>query len=205
MANAENCMQEAAPRVFQKISVERPRDLEEIDGQLVANVAVTVESTWQKRGHSFKIGVVFVISVDTGEILDYSTKSLICHKRKARIAMNKESDEYKTWKDAHICQRNHHSSSEEMEAAATIEIFSRSIDQRNLEYSTFVGDGDSSCFERVKEAMSDKYGDNYVVCKEECVGHVQKRLGSALRKYKAKIKGQKLSDGKGVSRRGQAN
>ena len=128
MANAENCIQEAAQRVFQKISVERPRDLEEIDGQLVANVPVTVDGTWQKRGHSFKIGVVFVISVDTGEILDYSTKSLICHEHKDRNAMNKESDEYETWKDAHICQRNHHGSSEEMEAAATIEIFSRSID-----------------------------------------------------------------------------
>ena len=99
--------------------------------------------------------------------------------------MNKESDEYKTWKDGHICQINHHGSSEEMEAAAAIEIFSRSIDQRNLKYSTFVRYGDSSCFRRVKEAMSEKHGDNYVVCKEECV--VQKGLRSALRKYTAKM------------------
>ena len=47
--------------------------------------------------------------------------------------------------------------------------------------------------------MSKKYGGNYVFCKLECVGHVQKRLESALRKYKAKMKGQKLSDRKGVS------
>ena len=66
-----------------------------------------------------------------------------------------------------------------------------------------MGDGDSRCFGRVKEAISEKYGDNYVACKEECVGHVQKRLGSALRKYKAKIKGQMLSDGKGISRSGR--
>ena len=62
-----------------------------------------------------------------------------------------------------------------------------------------MGDGDSSCFGRVKEAMNEKCGDNYVVCKEECVGHVQKRFGRTLRKYKAKMKGQNLSDGKGVS------
>ena len=51
MANAEIRMQEAAQRLFQKISAERPRDLEEINGQLMANVAVT----WQKRGHLLKL------------------------------------------------------------------------------------------------------------------------------------------------------
>ena len=51
--------------------------------------------------------------------------------------------------------------------------------------------------------MFEKYGDDYVVTKEECVGHVQKRLGTALRKYKADKKGKKLSDGKGVGGRGR--
>ena len=50
--------------------------------QPVANVAVTVDGTGQKRGHSSKIGVVFVISVDTGEILDYSVKWAKCSKTK---------------------------------------------------------------------------------------------------------------------------
>ena len=40
--------------------------------------SVTVDGTWQKRGHTSKIGVVFAISVDTGEILDYEIKSLFC-------------------------------------------------------------------------------------------------------------------------------
>ena len=43
------------------------------DGQMYANVAVTVDGMWQKRGHSSKVGVVFVISVLTGEVLDYET------------------------------------------------------------------------------------------------------------------------------------
>ena len=34
--------------------------------------------------------------------------------------------------------------------------------------------------------------------KEECVGHVQKRLGTALRKYKSDMRGKKLPDGKTV-------
>ena len=37
------------------------------------------DSTWQKWGHSSKIGVVFVISVRTGEVLDYIVKTLVCH------------------------------------------------------------------------------------------------------------------------------
>ena len=33
-----------------------------------------------------------------------------------------------------------------------------------------------------------------VVAKEECVGHVQKRMGTRLRDYKKRMRGQKLSD-----------
>ena len=51
--------------------------------------------------------------------------------------------------------------------------------------------------------MFQKYGDEYIVTKEECVGHVQKRLRTALRKYKADKKGKKLSDVKGVGGRGR--
>ena len=78
---------------YMSIMQQRLSDLEEINGQLVANVAVTVGGTWQKRGHSSKFGVVFFISVDKGEILYYSVKSLMCRECKARNAMNKESDE----------------------------------------------------------------------------------------------------------------
>jgi hypothetical protein len=41
---------------------------------------------------------------------------------------------------------NHEGSSEEMEAVAAVQIFSRSIETRKLKYTTFVGDGDSSSF-----------------------------------------------------------
>ena len=39
--------------------------------------------------------------------------------------------------------------------------------------------------------------------KEECVGHIQKRLGSGLREYKRKQRGEKLSDGKTVGGKGR--
>lgn len=170
----------------------------------MAKVAVTVDGTWQKRGHSSKIGVVFVISVATGEILDYEVKSLICHKCQARENMDKDTEEFKAWKAGHTnCRINHSTSSEDMEASAAVEMFGRSKENYGLKYTTFVGDGDSSCFGRVREAMAAKYGDKYTVVKEECVGHVQKRMGTALRKYKKDMKGRKLADGKGVGGKGR--
>ena len=90
-----------------------------------------------------------------------------------------------------------------MEAAAAVDIFSRSIATRKLKYTTFVGDGDSSSFGRVKEALHKKFGADYEIKKEECVGHVQKRLGRGLRRYKNDMKGEKLSDGKSVGGKGR--
>jgi len=45
--------------------------------------------------------------------------------------------------------------------------------------------------------------DLYCVEKEECVGHVQKRMGSALRNYTQDNKGKKLADGKPVGGKGR--
>ena len=39
----------------------------------------------------------------------------------------------------------------------------------------------SSCFVVVAKACAENYGDEYIVVKEECVGHVQKRMGSGMR------------------------
>ena len=43
-----------------------------------------------------------------------------------------------------------------------------------------------------------KYGDTYIITKEECIGHVQKRIGATLGEYKYKNKGKILGDGKFV-------
>ena len=50
-------MQDAARRLREKVATQQPDDM--VDG--VASGAVTVEGTWQKRGHSSKIGVISVI------------------------------------------------------------------------------------------------------------------------------------------------
>ena len=47
------------------------------------------------------------------------------------------------------------------------------------------------------------YGGEYIVVKEECVGHIQKRIGRSLREYKRKMKGKTLPDNKAVGGKGR--
>ena len=102
------------------VKKEQPEHITTENGNEIAEVAVTVEGTWQKRGHSSTIGVVFILTVLTREILNYEIKSLVCFECRARENMNKDSDEYKIWKASHSsCQINHCSSSEDMQAWPT--------------------------------------------------------------------------------------
>ena len=193
----DKIMCEGAERLKKMLLLKDPNlAKEDVDGAIPCSV--TVDGTWQKRGHTSKIGVVFVISVDTGEILDYEIKSLFCRECQKHEGQDKESLPYKSWEKKHDaqCQINHEGSSGAMEKAAAIEMFGRSIETRGLKYTTYVGDGDSDSFISVKKAMEEKYGKRYELKKEDCVGHVQKRMGTALRNYKKEKKGQKLSDGK---------
>ena len=77
-------------------------------------------------------------------------------------------------------------------------MFLRSIEKHNLRHTKYVGDGDSSSFGSVKQALVEKFGTTYSVEKEDCIGHVQKRVGSALITYKNKKRGSVLADGKGT-------
>ncbi|GFU28935.1 uncharacterized protein TNCV_470661 [Trichonephila clavipes] len=59
------------------------------------------------------------------------------------------------------------------------------------------GDGDCKAFDAVKK--KNIYGNEYPIEKLECIGHVMKRMGTILRRLKAQLKGQILSDGKCLS------
>ena len=74
-------MSEAAEQLFKTVEEEEPTKIEVMqDGKKVAKVAVTVEETWQKRGHSSRVGVIFVISVRTGQVLDFATNVKVMKK-----------------------------------------------------------------------------------------------------------------------------
>ena len=90
----------------------------------------------------------------------------------------KDSPKYIDCKDKHVCNVNHQGSASAMETVGTLDIFKRSIEKRNLRYTTYIGDGDSSAHPSVVEA--DPY-DGEPINKGECIGHVQKRVGKNLR------------------------
>lgn len=114
----------------------------------------------------------------------------------------KDTAEYIDFQSKHICPVNHDGSAAMMEPKGAVAIFNRSAEKRNLLYSGFIGDGDCKTFSSV--AASKPYEQFGVeVVKKECVGHVQKRCGTRLRKLRADRRGQKLSDGRGISGRGR--
>ncbi|GFV11830.1 uncharacterized protein TNCV_4777961 [Trichonephila clavipes] len=119
-------------------------------------------------------GCVSAISVDTGKIIDFETLSQFCSKCNSKT----EQQNVKL-------QCNHHKgSSSSMEPVGAYRIFERSEDHRMLRYTDYYGDGDSKAFDAVK----DIYGKDSVT-KLECIGHIQKRVGTRLRKLKSRNKG----------------
>lgn len=67
-----------------------------------------------------------------------------------------------------------------------IEMFQRSEKLHGVKYANYVGDGDSKTFSSIKNV--EPY-ENLVVQKKECIGHVQKRMGTRLRNAKKQNKG----------------
>ena len=63
-------MAEAATRLQQKILRENPGlNRDNIDGAVP--VAVSADGTWHKGGYMSEYGVVLVLAVETGEVLDF--------------------------------------------------------------------------------------------------------------------------------------
>ena len=60
-------------------------------------------------------------------------------------------------------------------------MFLHSIDKHKLKYTTYVGDGASSSYGEVADAHFTKCGEGHLVIKEDCIGHIQTRMGANLR------------------------
>ena len=73
------------------------------------------------------------------------------------------------------CNANHEGSAGKIEVDSIVEIFKCSIEKYNVQYRNYVGDGDSKTYTGIMNA--NPYGD-LKFTKKECIGHVQKRMGS---------------------------
>ena len=77
---ANNIMKESANRLRDIIAKEELENIENDEkGNVFVKVLVTVGGTWQKCGYRSKTGVVSVILVRKGAVLDYIVKTLVCH------------------------------------------------------------------------------------------------------------------------------
>ena len=147
----------------------------------VADVGVSVDGTWQRKGFSSTLGVITAISVDSGKVLDVAILSKTC---KGCTQMKKISTTdpayFERWKISHNCNLNYTGSSPGMETAGATKILNSSLEKHGLRYTSFYGDGDSKAY----PAVQNVYGPNKHVEKFECIGHYQKRVGSRLCKLK---------------------
>lgn len=159
-----------------------------------SNIAVCYDGTWMTRGHSSHIGVGAVVELFTGYVLDYVVLSNFC--LGCKNGPKPDSEGYSKWKESHQCHINTESKAGQMEVEAGLILFERSLQKHNMRYTTILCDGDSRTFNAIQEA--EVYGFVEVV-KEDCVNHVQKRMGTALRNLvqKHKADGKRNLGGKG--------
>ena len=149
------------------------------------DIAVTCDGTWSKRGLTATHGVVVVIAWESGQVLDFEIKTKrcsVCARQKEKLV--EDSEEFEEWWDGHqaFCEANHVGSSPAMECAGAEDLFMRSAEKLRLHYTEVISDGDSKTIDHLNEVKP--YGEEVKILKHECVGHVQKRVGTRLRTVK---------------------
>ena len=97
-------------KVARSSMLEAANELHSDDENLLCNIGISCDGTWQTRGFSSLLGAVTVISVDTGKCLDYkvlSKKCAMCTKWESR----KGTDAYEKFenviRNSHECSVNH--------------------------------------------------------------------------------------------------
>ena len=193
IAYAESSMQQARKEVREYYGA--------ISNEEIVDALVSVDGTWQRRGFSSLFGLVYVIEYNTGKVLDYKVFSKFC-KACSVWEKRKNKDDFELWKRSHQaeCDVNFDGSAGAMEPAGIVELFKRSLQYR-LRYTSYISDGDTKSFSIL--SAEQPYGNDHKIEKLDCIGHVQKRLGTALRNLKTIYRGQKLSDGKTIGGQGR--
>lgn len=163
------------------------------DGKL--NSDVSFDGTWMTRGHKSHVGAAFVMDLYSGMVLDFEVLSNFC-KSCVQYLKKKGQAMYDEWyKTVHAgkCQSNFSGLSGAMEREAAVRMWNRSED-KGYRYVTFLSDGDSSSYTSVCNINNGNgpYA-NHSVVKEECINHVQKRMGTRLRKLKDELKEDKTT------------
>lgn len=186
----------AATRAADSVTTESAKAVRELYRELdidnPGNIAVSYDGSWMTRGHTSHIGVGTVIELFTGLVLDYVVLSNFC--AGCERAPDKNDPAYQSWTESHVCQKNTDKKAGEMEVQAALILFERSLAKYGLRYTTILCDGDCRTYLALSEAGV--YG--YIkIVKEDCINHVEKRMGTNLRTLKSKSGGAEGLGGKG--------
>ena len=169
-----------------------PGELPDENG--ILDISVSFDGSWQRRGHASHNGVAAAIDLLTGLPIDYEVLSNFC--LKCKIAEDKPPNQQWQEKHADNCPKNFSGSSNAMEAECARRLWRRSVEKNHLRYTTMLCDGDSKSYDAV--VADSPYGAAVRIEKEDCINHVSKRMGKALRDLIAVSKSQKESiSGKG--------
>ena len=175
-AVAEKTMKDAANELKRDIGANE---------DMIVDTGVSCDGTWQRRGYSSLNGVTTIISMENGKVLDVEPMVRTCKACKLHEKLKESAPlEYDMWKASHRCPMDYTGSAPSMECVGAKRIFQRSLERNGLRYTEFYGDGDSKSYSTVKEIYP-----GITVKKFECVGHIQKRVGTRLRKLKQANKG----------------
>ena len=150
----------------------------------VRDIYVSYDASWMTRGHKSYYGYGSVIDLITHLVIDYEVLSLYCHGcTTVGDHMDKASADYATWKASHVCNKNFEGTPGGMDAAIAEVLWRRSERRHGFRYVTVLSDGDAKTFNHL--VSLNVYGEDCTITKEECINHVSKRLGTALRKVAA--------------------
>ena len=107
--------------------------------EAVVDIDASFDGTWQRRGYSSLNGVVFVISKDAGQCIDYRVMSKRCSA--CQSWKGKEgTDEYDRFNADHKCCINYEGSAGSMETAGVLECYRESVELNKLRYVNYIGD-----------------------------------------------------------------
>lgn len=147
----------------------------------IINIAVSFDGSWHKRGFTSIYGLGCVIDLLTGYVIDYEVLSKYCQQCSiAKKDLGEKSDKFNLWFKDHKenCSCNYSGSSPAMEVNVADILWKRS-ESLQFRYTTLLSDGDAKTFNHL--VANSIYGPNIPLQKEECVNHISKRLGTALR------------------------
>ena len=170
-----------------------------VDAEVVDATCI-FDGTWQRRGYSSLVGAVACVSAFNSQVIDIEIMRKTC-KVCQLSKIDPTSVKYQDLKEKHQCQKDYEGSAPGMELTGANLIYGRSVTERNLRYTKYVGDGDSKSYDSI--AKGKPYGPDVTIKKLDCVGHVQKRVGAHLRNLKHISGKNKLADGKTLGGKGR--